>query len=67
MALDLSVFQKDAVVGFILSIEFLSVELAEFCVCVSEGTGEIVEDITEDNVEGDKDRKVSASLQFFLT
>lgn len=67
VVLDLSVFQKDAVVGLILSIDFLSVELAGFRVPFSEGVGEVTEDVREGDVEGNGDRKVSASLQFFLT
>lgn len=67
MVLDLSVFQKEAVVGLILPIDFLSVDLAGFCVCVSAGVGEDKEEIRKGDVEVNGDRKVSASLQFFLT
>lgn len=65
--LDLSVFQKDAVVGLSVPEEFLSLEIAERCVCVPEGVGWLVEDVRDGDVGGDGDRKVSASLQFFLT
>lgn len=67
VVLDLSAFQKEAVVGLILPIAFLSVDLAGFCVCVSEGVAEDIGDIRKDDVEGNGDRKVSASLQVFLT